>query len=287
MRPHILGRLFRTQRAAAVATSQRGSEPLHGDLPDEDHHITDSIAHDSSRIIETSRFKVQLWRELPSTNLLSRKEGFLGSSRGLVGRTAIIGKEVYIHPTAEVHEEAILGNGVRLDAYVKVGKGAVIGEGSFLSAGADVFPGAHIGNGSKLGGDLEILPGAWIGERAVIGWGVKIGQGTHLGDDVRLGDYSQIGYGVQGQSRLKIGSFVKIGHETDLFDDSEILLNATIRDRLIIGTGVTIHANEVVVQSILSRSSAIIRPVSTPLPDDSTLVDLFIECNEDYLDMSA
>ncbi len=141
----------------------------------------------------------------------------------------------YVHPSAAVHPEAVLGEAVWIGPHVSIGPGARIGDRSVL------YPGVTIGPNTTVGPDAEFHPGAvvaahcTIGARVVLqagaviggdgfGWAFLDGKlnkipqvGTvELGDDVEVGantciDRAQTGVTSIGEG-TKIDNLVQIGH---------------------------------------------------------------------------
>jgi UDP-3-O-[3-hydroxymyristoyl] glucosamine N-acyltransferase len=121
--------------------------------------------------------------------------------------------EIGLHPTAFVEESAVLGDGVRIGAFVYVGPEAVIGDGVTLHARATVLDGAIIG------ADSVLWPGAVVRERCLLGKRVVLHAGAIIGAD---------GFGYRP---LPDGSGIRhiphIGH-VELGDDVEVGANAAI-----------------------------------------------------------
>src|SRR5438132_10614810 len=107
-----------------------------------------------------------------------------------------------IHPTAVVHPDTVLGEGVRVLEYAVVGKQptlsprsttkredlppAELGPGTVVSTGAIVFAGARIG--------ARVIAGAQAcgRERVVIGDDVVIGRGSLIENDTTVGALTTI-----------------------------------------------------------------------------------------------
>jgi acetyltransferase-like isoleucine patch superfamily enzyme len=108
----------------------------------------------------------------------------------------------YVHPTAVVHPDTVLGAGVRILEGAVVGKQpalslrstasreplapAVIGDGSVVSTGAIVFAGATIGARVILGDQ------SCVRERVTIGDDVVVGRGSLVENDTSIGAMSKI-----------------------------------------------------------------------------------------------
>lgn len=141
----------------------------------------------------------------------------------------------FVHPTAAVHPEAVLGEAVWVGPQVSIGAGARVGDRSVLLAGATV------GAGAVVGADALFHPGAYVADRRTVGdrvvlqagaviggdgfgWAFLDGKlnkipqiGTvELGDDVEVGantciDRAQTGVTSVGEG-TKIDNLVQIGH---------------------------------------------------------------------------
>jgi UDP-3-O-[3-hydroxymyristoyl] glucosamine N-acyltransferase len=79
------------------------------------------------------------------------------------------------HPTAVVHPEAVIGNGVFLGPYCVIGAGA------------------HIGDGCMIGSHTVIENEAQIGERTILHPHVFVGAACRIGDDCEVHPHTSIG----------------------------------------------------------------------------------------------
>lgn len=82
-----------------------------------------------------------------------------------------------IHPTAMVHESALVGNNVALLPHVVLDKGTKIGDNTI------VYPGVYIGENVSLGQNCIIYPNVTIREGCRIGDNVIIHSSTVIGSD--------------------------------------------------------------------------------------------------------
>lgn len=118
-----------------------------------------------------------------------------------------------IHPSAVVAVDAILGEGVSVQAHAVISAGVRLGARSVV--GANCF----IGEQSAIGSDTRLYPLVTVRERSVIGARVIIHSGAVIGSD---------GFGYDFDP--KTGHHVKIAHTgyVQIDDDAEIGANTTI-----------------------------------------------------------
>jgi UDP-3-O-[3-hydroxymyristoyl] glucosamine N-acyltransferase len=111
------------------------------------------------------------------------------------------------HPTAVVHREAMIGQGVCLGPYCVIGAGARIGDDCLIGAMSVIDKGVRIGAASVIHPHVFIGAGCEIGERCEIHPHTSIGSdgfGYALGTDGRPRKISQLG-------NVKVGDEVEIG----------------------------------------------------------------------------
>ena len=118
-----------------------------------------------------------------------------------------------VHPTAVVAPDAVLGEGISVQAH------AVISAGVWLGARCVVGANCFIGEGTTIGDDTRLYPLVTIRERSVIGARAIIHSGVVIGSD---------GFGYDFDP--KTGRHVKITHTgyVQIDDDVEIGANSTI-----------------------------------------------------------
>jgi len=81
-----------------------------------------------------------------------------------------------VHPTAVIHDTAVIGDGVAIEAHAVVKDGARIGSGSWIG------PQAVVGEGCVLGRDVRVHAGAVlypfveVGDRVLLHAGARIGR---------------------------------------------------------------------------------------------------------------
>jgi UDP-3-O-[3-hydroxymyristoyl] glucosamine N-acyltransferase len=116
------------------------------------------------------------------------------------------------HPTAVVHPEAFIGDGVCLGPYCVIGAGAVIGAGCLIGSHAVVE------NSARIGARTVLHPHVFIGFDCVVGEDCEIHPHTTIGSD-------GFGFSVGCNGRA-----VKISHlgNVNIGDDVEIGGNCAI-----------------------------------------------------------
>ncbi len=133
------------------------------------------------------------------------------------------------HPTAVVHADATIGEGVFLGPFCVIGAHAVIGERCLIGAhavienearlgrGCIIHPHVFVGSGCEIGSDCEIHPHTTIGSD---GFGYAIDPDgtprkiTHLGN-VKIGDGVEIGSNCAIDRATLKSTFVRSGTKLD------------------------------------------------------------------------
>lgn len=134
---------------------------------------------------------------------------------------------VKIHPTASVHEDAMLGSGTVVWNYAQVRERAVIGAdvtiGSHAYVDVDVAIGSRtkIENGAKIYHPARVGTGVFIGPdaklindpypRAVDGNGQKLRDGQWECRGVLVGDGASIGCGAIIMPGVRVGARAMVG----------------------------------------------------------------------------
>ena len=143
-------------------------------------------------------------------------------------------------PTAVIHPEARIGQGVTIDPFAYIERDVVIGDG------CHIYPHAVILNGARIGRDCRIFPGAVIsgipqdlkfagedttaeiGDRTTIRECVTINRGTAskgrtvVGSDCLIMAYSHVAHDCVVHNHVIIGNASQIAGEVEI-DDFAIL----------------------------------------------------------------
>lgn len=158
---------------------------------------------------------------------------------------AVARLEAGVHPSAIVAEDAVLGEGVRIEANAVVASGAVLEDRVVIGPGSIVGADSRLGEESHLHANVTLYHGVVIGKRAIMHSGCVIGAdgfgfahdgagwhkiaqlgGVILGDDVEVGSCSSIDRGALGDTVIgndvKIDSQVQIAHNVHIGDHTAI-----------------------------------------------------------------
>jgi UDP-3-O-[3-hydroxymyristoyl] glucosamine N-acyltransferase len=171
--------------------------------------------------------------------------------------------EAGIHPSAEVHPDAVVGPEVRIEAYAVVGAGARVGERVRVGAHTVVGPGCELAADVQLHPHVTLYRGTRVGARTIVHSGARLGvdgfgyvwsEGGHrkvpqvggctIGEDVEIGANTTIDRGSIGQTEIgdgvKIDNLVHIGHNVRIGAHTIIISQVGISGSTTIGRGVTL-----------------------------------------------
>ncbi len=191
------------------------------------------------------------------------------------------------HPTAVVHESAVIGSDVCLGPYCVIGANAVIGDGCCIGSHAvvenDVRLGANtllhphvfVGAGCVLGRDCEVHPHTSIGSD---GFGYAVGASrrpqklSHLGN-VCIGDEVEIGSNcaidratltsTHIRSGTKVDNICHIAHNCDLGEDGFYTAGFMMAGSTTIGRRFMTGGNSVVASHLTLADDVVLAGRST------------------------
>ncbi|GAQ84213.1 UDP-N-acetylglucosamine acyltransferase [Klebsormidium nitens] len=115
---------------------------------------------------------------------------------------------VSIHPTAVVHDDAVLAEGVRIGPLCTVGPGAVLGEGCVM------HPGSQVAGNTVLGKRNTLHSGAIVG--------ADLPGTTIIGDDNSFGYHSVVGVLCQDLKYKGDDCYLVVGNKNDVREHSSI-----------------------------------------------------------------
>jgi UDP-3-O-[3-hydroxymyristoyl] glucosamine N-acyltransferase len=117
-----------------------------------------------------------------------------------------------IHPSAVIHPEAVLEDGVQIGAHAVVARGARIGRGAVIGSGSTV------GENSVIGPDCQIYERATIRHHCTLGARCLVQSGAVIGED---------GFGFHRDEHARHTRQAQIG-TVEIADDVEIGSNTVI-----------------------------------------------------------
>ncbi len=157
-----------------------------------------------------------------------------------------------IHPTAVIHETAILAKGVTIGPHAVIDEGVRIEEGTFIGAGVYIGPNSAVGQSCLIYPNVTIREDSQIGNRVIIQPGAVIGscgfgyltdhEGKHqklnqvgnviIEDDVEIGANTTIDRARFKYTKIKKGSkidnLVQLGHGVEIGEHNIIVAQTGI-----------------------------------------------------------
>ncbi|PNK61376.1 UDP-3-O-(3-hydroxymyristoyl)glucosamine N-acyltransferase [Psychrobacter sp. FDAARGOS_221] len=186
--------------------------------------------------------------------------------------------ELFIHPTAQIADTAVLGDNVHIGPFCVIGEQVQIGTGTQLKSQVHIeahaqigehcviYPNVFIGHRCQIGNRARLYPGASIGSEGfgfaplpptdTQGWEriVQLGR-VIIGNQVRVGSHTCIDRGAIGDTVIgdnviidnlvQVGHNVKIGAGTAIAGNAGIAGSTSIGKRCMIGgnVGISGHIN--------------------------------------------
>src|SRR5579863_2399489 len=165
----------------------------------------------------------------------------------VVGANVDLGENVSIGPCAVIEDNAVLGDGVRIEAGAFIGKGVRIGTNCHIYPRAVLYPGTTLGDrvivhaGSVLGSDGF----GYVRDSTTGAYTQFPQQGTLvIEDDVEVGANSTVDRGALAETRIrrgvKIDNLVHIGHNCDIGEDVILVALTGISGSSSVGRGAVI-----------------------------------------------
>ena len=166
---------------------------------------------------------------------------------------------------AEVADDAVLGAGVRVEAFVVIGEGVRVGEGSWIQSGVVLGAGVTVGAGCRLMPNAVVMPGCELGDRVWINPGAVIGgegfgfvpteegwhkipqvAGVRVGADVEIGSNACVDRGALETTQVgagtKLDNLVQVGHGAVVGERSAFVAFSGVAGSTRMGAGVTLAA---------------------------------------------
>lgn len=173
-----------------------------------------------------------------------------------------------IHPSAVIHPEASLDEGVSVGPHCVIEAGVRVGKGSRLGPGCILGAGSRLGNDCLLHARVTLYHGVQVGHRAIMHSGVVLGAdgfgfapdpfkgagawakiaqlgGVSVGDDVEIGanttvdrgalENTVLGNGVKLDNQIMIAHNVRVGDHTAMAACVGVAGSTVIGSRCTIG----------------------------------------------------
>ncbi|MAT82085.1 MAG: UDP-3-O-(3-hydroxymyristoyl)glucosamine N-acyltransferase [Phycisphaerae bacterium] len=174
-----------------------------------------------------------------------------------IHETAVIGREVHVDPHVSIGEQAVLGDGVRLEAGVRIGPRVVIGDHTIVHSNVAIEHDCHVGRGCRLHVGVNIgADGFGYRPDPETGGIRKVPHlGTvEIGNDVEIGAGTCIDRGKFGATRIcdnsKLDNLVQVAHNVSIGQSTVIAAQVGIAGSARIGNGVQIGAQAGIVEHV-------------------------------------
>ena len=169
----------------------------------------------------------------------------------------------FIHPSAVIAGDCVIGDGTRIDAHVSIGPGSIIGSGVHIMANTVIGKQCRINDACRISPNVTIVDKTQIGKHCIIhpnsvigsdGFGfVQDGSAhaklvhtgyVHIGDGCEIGACNTIDRGTLGITRIgngvKTDNQVHIAHNVKIGDNTLVVAQVGIAGSTTIGKNVII-----------------------------------------------
>ena len=200
---------------------------------------------------------------------------------------------IEIHPTAIIHDDAIVPKSCNIQAGAFIAEGASLGESVYIGANSVIEKNAQIGDNSWIAPNVTVMNDCLIGNRAVIHSGVVIGGDGYgfseneeqswekipqvgsviIGDDVEIGANTTIDRGALSNTIIgngvKLDNLIMIAHNVVIGDHTAIVASSSIAGSSKIGkycrisgqVGITGHV-EIADHTTLTARTSVMKSIS-------------------------
>ena len=133
-------------------------------------------------------------------------------------------------------------------------------EGVFIHETADVSPEAVIGRGTKIWHQAQIMPGVKIGENCTIGKGVFIDRGIEIGNNVKIQNYVSVYRGVTVEDDVILGPHMTFTNDLypRAFVSDYTLYETVIKKGAAVGANATIVCGVVLNEYCMVAAGAVV-----------------------------
>jgi acetyltransferase-like isoleucine patch superfamily enzyme len=161
----------------------------------------------------------------------------------MISQTAVVETSGIGHDV-EVHEFAVIREGVTLGDRVVIHPHVVIESGTVLGSDTTVFPGSHVGKRPYGAGatarHIEYDPRVVIGDGCAIGPTAIVYAGVVVGSNTLIGDGASIREGARIGRRCIISRCVTLNYSVEIGDETKVMDMTHLTGNMVIGTGVFI-----------------------------------------------
>lgn len=194
-----------------------------------------------------------------------RKCAYRFQNGSYISESAVIGDDAYIEPGCRIGHHVMIGNGAVILTGTII-RDSVIGDG-FLSneyavIGANGFTMADDEKGNKI--RIPSLGGVRIGNNVEVGAHDNLSRGsagdTIIEDNVKLDAFVHIGHDAVLRCNVEVTAGAIVGGFDVIETDCFLGLNAALRNRISIGSNVTIGMGAVVTKSVDSGLTVVGNP---------------------------
>lgn len=289
--------LYTLEELAQLTGSKLIGDPAHQITGVED---LETATSSDAAFLENPRYEKQMQASLagvifisPTFRTLPNKNYLLNENASLAFQQVI---ELFIHspqsgfsgihPTAVIHEGAIIGKGVTVGPHAVIDRGATIGEGTFIaphvsigaevSVGSDCYfhPHAIVREGCVIGNRVILQPGAVIGACGFGYFTDKKGQNYKLKqlgkvvieDDVEIGanttidrarfKTTRIGKGSKVDNLVQIAHGVRLGKENLIASQTGIAGSTETGSNVIMGGQVGVAGHITITNNVALAARA-------------------------------
>ncbi|MCK6592290.1 MAG: acyl-ACP--UDP-N-acetylglucosamine O-acyltransferase [Polyangiaceae bacterium] len=169
-----------------------------------------------------------------------------------------------IHPTAVIHPDAVLGEGVEVGPHAVIGRGAGLGDGCYVGPSSviehvEMGRGNHISSHVRIGGEPQVVPRPADARRVLIGDGNTFREGVTVSRGTR-GD-TVIGSGCYFMANSHVG------HDCTVGDRVTLVNGALLGGHVEVGDGAILSGNAVVHQFARIGTLALLSGLSAAVTD--------------------
>jgi len=186
-------------------------------------------------------------KEFPGQNGYSSSSDYIDE---YIDRLFFKSPETYVHSTAVVGKNVVLGNGV------KIGPFSVIVGNTVIGAGTKIYNNVVIGAPAQHREVFEPLGRVVIGKNVEIGDGTVVMAGAVINPSSKIGEQSIINTSSVIEHDSQIGNFstiapkVAMGGGVQIGNFSTISIGATVKHLIKIGDDVVVGANSLVLKNL-------------------------------------